>query len=240
VVLAERSDTLGGRLRLAAYGPKQELLESVRWVIDELSRLDVDIRFDTEVDAALIAELAPDTVVLATGAATDVAAFLSGVGDGSVPAISIDEAMTVDAAGRPVVVLDHLGLPEVYTAVERLAADGASVTLLTPMPTTATNVGFTHVKDLNVRLYGAGVHPETSTTLSTIADGEVVATHVYSRRVTRLPAELLVAAVPATPNLELTAELDRRGIRTLVVGDASAPRSALHAFRDGSDAGARI
>ena len=238
VVLVERSSVLGGRLNLAALGPKAELLKSVRWLVEELELLKVDVRLDTEVDADFIAKLAPDAVVLATGAATDVGAFLSGIGDGSVPGISIDEAMSIPAEGKQVVVLDHLGAADVYTAVERLASGGARVTVLTPMPTMATNVGFTHIKDLNVRLYAAGVQPETSSALTSIADGEIVATHIHSRRVTRLSADLLVAAVPSTPNLSLTGELDRRGIRTIVVGDASAPRSALHAFRDGSDAGA--
>jgi 2,4-dienoyl-CoA reductase-like NADH-dependent reductase (Old Yellow Enzyme family)/NADPH-dependent 2,4-dienoyl-CoA reductase/sulfur reductase-like enzyme len=240
VVLAERSGAFGGRLNLAAFGPKATLLDSVRWLIAELDQLDVDVRLNTEVDAELIADLAPDVAVLATGAATDIGAFMSGVGDASIDAVSIDEAMTLDAAGKQVVVLDHLGVPDVYTATERLASTGATVTVMTPMPTLAVNVGFTHVKDLQQRLYAAGVNQLTSTSMTTVADGYVVATHVHSRQVMRVRADYLVAGIPATPNLALVDDLDRRGIRTIVVGDASAPRSALHAFRDGSDAGARI
>ena len=133
--------------------------------------------------------------------------------------MSIDEAMSLDATGQHIVVLDHIGLPEVYTATDRLAAIAATVTLVTPMPTVAVNVGFTHIKDLNQRLYGAGVRPETSTTLSAVADGEMIARHVYSRAVLRVPADYVVLGIPATPNLELTGELDRRGIETIVVGD---------------------
>jgi 2,4-dienoyl-CoA reductase-like NADH-dependent reductase (Old Yellow Enzyme family)/thioredoxin reductase len=240
VVLADSAGVLGGRLALAAWGPKRELLESVRWLAEELELLKVDVRLHTDVDAEFIAELDPDVVVLATGARTDAEAFVSGMGDGSVVAMTIDAAMILEASGAKVVILDHLGLPEVYSAAERLADAGATVTILTPMPTIATNVGFTHIRDLQQRLYRAGVQQVTSTSLTTIGDGDVVGTHVYSRQVSRIAADYLVAGVPATPNLSLAAELNRQGRRTFVVGDASAPRSALHAFRDGSDAGARL
>ena len=54
VVLVERSSALGGRLRLAGYGAKQELLKAVDWVLAEIELLDVDVRLGTEVDAALL------------------------------------------------------------------------------------------------------------------------------------------------------------------------------------------
>lgn len=240
VVLAERGDALGGRLRLAGFGPKRELLGSVRWLVAELQLLGVDVRLGTDVDAALIAELHPDAAVLATGATTDAAAFAAGLGDGSVAALSVDAAMTAEVSGRRAVVIDHLGAPDVYTAAERLAAAGAAVTVVTPLPTIAAYVGFTHVKELHQRLYAAGIRPVTSTAVTAIAEGHVVTSHVHSREVARIPADLLVAGIPGVPDLTLSDQLDRLGVPTIVVGDASAPRSAMHAFRDGADAGAAI
>lgn len=240
VVLAERSGRLGGRLNLAGYGAKAELLKSVRWLVAELDLLGVDVRLDTTVDDALVAEVAPDAVVLATGARTDARGFLADYGDDSVTPLTLDEAMTADVRGKRGVVLDHLGTPDVYTAAERLAATGAQVTLVTPMPTIASYVGFTHLKDLQSRIYGAGITPLTSTALAAIAAGSVTVTHVYTKQATTVPTDFVVAGVPGIPNLELADSLEASGIRTLVVGDASAPRSALHAFRDGSDAGAAV
>jgi 2,4-dienoyl-CoA reductase-like NADH-dependent reductase (Old Yellow Enzyme family)/NADPH-dependent 2,4-dienoyl-CoA reductase/sulfur reductase-like enzyme len=240
VVLADRSGTLGGRLLRAGHAAKAELLKSVQWLINEFDTLVVDVRLGTTVDTDLVGELRPDVVVLATGATTHARKFLADYTDGSVVALTIDEAMTVDAAGRDVVVLDHLGTADVYTAAERLAGSGATVGLVTPMPTIAGYVGFTHLKDLQQRLYTAGVTQLTTTALTAVTDGRVVVTHVYSKDVTTVPADFLVAAVPATPNLDLQAGLDAAGIPTLVVGDANAPRTALHAFRDGADAGAAL
>src|SRR5690606_28326720 len=106
---------------------------------------------------AYLADLDPEAVVLATGATTDAVGFASKIGDGSVAAWSIDEAMTADVSGKRIVVLDHLGDAAVYTAAERAADAGGTVTVLTPMPTIANHVGFTHIKDLLGRLYAAGV-----------------------------------------------------------------------------------
>jgi len=240
VVLAERADCLGGRLRLAGFGPKSELLKSISWLEGELELLGVDVRLGTEVDGAMLAALKPDVVVLASGARTEAAKFAAGLGDGSVAALSIEEAMSAEVTGQHAVVLDHLGVPDVYTAAERLAYAGASVTVVTPLPTAGAHVGFTHIKELLQRLYGAGTEIVTSTGLTAIEEGHLILTHVHSRKLTRIRADVLVAGVPATPNLELSAELERAAIRTIVVGDASAPRSAMLAFRDGSDAGAAI
>ena len=54
VLLAERAERLGGRLTLAGYGAKGEVLKAVRWLEAELAELEVDVRLDTEVDAALL------------------------------------------------------------------------------------------------------------------------------------------------------------------------------------------
>lgn len=240
VIVAERSDDFGGRLRLAGHGPKRELLRAVQWLVDELELLNVELRLQVSVDGAYLATVDPEAVVLATGATTDAVGFASKIGDGSVAAWSIDEAMTADVSGKRIVVVDHLGDAAVYTAAERAADAGGKVTVLTPMPTIANHVGFTHIKDLLGRLYAAGVAQHASTSLTAIEDGQVIATHVHSKQTVRIPADLLVAGVPATPNLALKSELDRLGIPTLVVGDANAPRSAMHAFREGADAGAAI
>ena len=67
VTLVEKGDRLGGsawfsQLTTPANGP---LLD---WLQHEVERLGVDVRLGEEVDAAAVAALAPDAVVLATGA----------------------------------------------------------------------------------------------------------------------------------------------------------------------------
>ena len=84
VELVDRRSFLGGRLGLLAdCGPASELLESVRWLKDELERLRVRIDLGVEVDAAALAERQADVVVLATGARPVLDRVPAG--DGSVP-----------------------------------------------------------------------------------------------------------------------------------------------------------
>lgn len=68
VILCEKSDTLGGQFRLAAVPPtKHDIAGAIRYYITMCKKYNVDIRLNTEADEALIQEIAPDAVVLATG-----------------------------------------------------------------------------------------------------------------------------------------------------------------------------
>lgn len=70
VTLLERGDRLGGTLRIAAlaYPANERLLD---WHSRELGRSSVDVRLNTEATSELLQELAPDAVVVATGARRD-------------------------------------------------------------------------------------------------------------------------------------------------------------------------
>ncbi len=67
VTLCEKSSQLGGALRFGAvvYEPNERLL---RWYENQLQQLNVEIRLDTAVDAALVQNLKPDTLLLCHGA----------------------------------------------------------------------------------------------------------------------------------------------------------------------------
>lgn len=67
VTLIERSDRLGGTLRFAslAYEPNERLLN---WLRREVEEAPIDIRLGTEATPELLRSLAPDEVIVATGA----------------------------------------------------------------------------------------------------------------------------------------------------------------------------
>lgn len=70
VTLLERGDRLGGTLRIAAlaYPANERLLD---WLVERISRSTVEVRLRTEADEALLRSLAPDAVIVATGARRD-------------------------------------------------------------------------------------------------------------------------------------------------------------------------
>lgn len=67
VTLLEASGQLGGTARIAAiaYAPNGDFVE---WLKGQLGELDVDVRLDTRASVEIIRELAPDAVIVATGA----------------------------------------------------------------------------------------------------------------------------------------------------------------------------
>lgn len=67
VTLVERSDRLGGTLFFAAlaYPENGKLLD---YLVEQMQQMPIEVMLSTEADAALVARLKPDTIVVATGA----------------------------------------------------------------------------------------------------------------------------------------------------------------------------
>ena len=70
VTLLEKGVRLGGTLRIAAlaYPANERLLD---WLIERVARSNIMVQLETEADEALLRSLAPDAVVVATGARRD-------------------------------------------------------------------------------------------------------------------------------------------------------------------------
>jgi 2,4-dienoyl-CoA reductase-like NADH-dependent reductase (Old Yellow Enzyme family) len=236
VQVVERRDAVGGRLGLLRdCGPAAILLESVRWLERELTELGIEVELGVALDADRLRERGPDVVVLATG--TTPASDRLPAGDGSIPLLSVEDALRDGLHGQRVVVVDHIGAEEVVTAGERLSADAAALTLTTPMPTVGSFIGFTRISEQLKRLYAAGCELVTTVGLRDVREGEAVLRHVHSGRELRVAADVIVAGVPGRPELTLVEPARALGARVLLAGDAVAPRDAMRAFREGDDAG---
>jgi NADPH-dependent 2,4-dienoyl-CoA reductase/sulfur reductase-like enzyme len=236
VTIREQDQELGGRLRwVERCGRAAELMGSVRWLASELAEMGVKTQTGHRVDAAALAAAAPEVVVLATGARRP--RELLPAGDGSVPVVSVEEALSRDLRGRRVVVVDHRGVEDATLAAESLARSGAHITMLTPMAQIGAYIGFTRLREHLLRLYAAGCELQPSTQLIGIDGGHALTRHVHSRRPGMIEADLIVASVPGEPDLSLRPFAGQLGARVLLAGDAMAPRTALHAFREGDAAG---
>lgn len=236
VTLVDRRSLLGGRLGLLAdCGPAAALLESVRWLREELERLAAEIELGVVIDADALAARRPDVVVLATGARP--APDRVPAGDGSVPIVSVEAALTDGVGSSRVLILDHIGAEEVPICAERLAALGATVTLATPMPTVGTYIGFTRISEQLKRLHAGGCELLTAAQFRGVREGEAVLRLLQSGEERRVAVDAIVAGVPGRPELDLDGPAREVGARVLLAGDAVAPRDALRAFREGDDVG---
>ena len=233
VTVAEVRHIPGGALAtVEALGPPGEMLGAISWIVAELELLGVDIRYNTEVDAALLAELSPDVLVLATG------------GDGAdsvttplVETIDTAEAMGRMVDGRRVVLVDHLGYAEQAFCAQHLAREGATVAMVTPFPSIGPNIGFTHIRGHLERLHELRVAMHTSTVITGYEEGAAVGRQVYSRERIEIPADLVVMGGLKVPRLGLRKIAEGMGIEVHLAGDAVAGRTALHAFREGDNVG---
>ena len=237
VTVFDRASEPGGRLRwVRKLGKPEKMLGAVDWLVSELEILGVEVQLGTEVDKSLISAIAPDTVVLATGAS---GSGLDVNSDGSIPIYTEDQAMTEDVGGR-VLFVDLLGYQQQSFVAEYLCSIGAILTMATPFPQVGPNIGFTHIRGHIERLYKFGAEFRTSTAVTRIANGEVELRHLFSKKTEALSYDAVVAGTMAQADTSLldTSRLFTNSI--ILAGDAVAPRTALHAFREGDDAGRQI
>jgi 2,4-dienoyl-CoA reductase-like NADH-dependent reductase (Old Yellow Enzyme family)/NADPH-dependent 2,4-dienoyl-CoA reductase/sulfur reductase-like enzyme len=139
VTLCEQSDQLGGALRMAAraYAPNSRLLA---WLVAQAAAAGVEVRTDTTVTPALARELAPDAVLVATGALRERA----GVPGAELPHVYGGDALVqlFDGEEPPVgprVAVVGAGLVGINIAA-RLAELGRRVTVLDPGPKPAVDM----------------------------------------------------------------------------------------------------
>jgi len=242
VTLAEASATLGGQIPLASsIESRAELGTIIDFQIDELQRLEVDVRLETTMDASAIDDLEPDVVIIATGSQPRTSPFSS---DGSIPVIAPIEVMGSPKtyAKKNVIVVDQVAHFPAYAPAEALKDVGAEVTILTPKLFVGSLLDqATMVRTLR-RLANKGIQMIPNTAVVNISDGLLHVQDTLSGQTRTENADVIIAAVgnqtiDSLAN-ELTETFDYLNVQ--VIGDASAPRTILEAIREGRIAGRSI
>jgi dimethylamine/trimethylamine dehydrogenase len=250
VILAEATSQLGGRVareaRLPGMATYIRVLDYRRGQLQKLSN--VEVAYDSELDADEVLSYGFDHVAVATGAGWR----RDGTGRWHTAPIDIDpaaEVLTPDdlmAGRRPQgdrVVLfddDHYYMGGVLA--ELLVREGRAVTLVTPGARVSEWTVNTMEQDrIQRRLLELGVEVVVSQTLVGVAPAAARIACVYTERERELPAESVVLVTARDPRDGLAAELlaasDRwadAGIATVrAVGDAWAPATIAAAVWDG-------
>ena len=171
VVLAEKSSELGGQFRLASVPPcKQDIATALRSYINHCKKHGVDIRPNTEVNEALIKEIDPDTVILATGG-TPLHINLPGI-DGENVMDAVDVLDNTKLPGNRVLVIGG-GMTGVETA-DYMAEHGKAVTIVEMRPDIALDEASAPRFFLIPRLKEHGVTWEVNATVRQILPDGVV------------------------------------------------------------------
>ncbi|WP_448610653.1 mycofactocin system FadH/OYE family oxidoreductase 1 [Geodermatophilus sp. URMC 60] len=204
VRLVERTDRLGGALRLVAALPgRARFADLADWLAGEAARLGVRIELGT-------AAAAGD--VVATGARRQMGVRAADVLAGG------------ELPPGPVVVHDPVGGPVGVGVAELLAAAGREVTVVTPDAVVGERLGG-DLAPANARLARAGVRRETSSVLRSAGDGVAVLADRWTGEERSVPCAVVVDAGPGLPGDVPPG--------VLAAGDAVAPRTVLEAVLEG-------
>ncbi|MCU1659463.1 MAG: putative N-methylproline demethylase [Pseudonocardiales bacterium] len=223
----------GGRLRYAGLTAATSLVSTVEHVLAELAILSVKVQHGVVVDEAVLIDLAPDEVILASGGRPVPSTAFPGAAEAGV----LDSAEALEGeVGRTVLVYDTVGANEGALVAEALAARGCRVTFVTPFETVTPNGGQLHRVQLPQTLYRRLDRVITSGVIGMVTDGVALVATAAGDTIAEIAPDTFVAITAPVPNLDLVPALNRLGLPYQIVGDALAPRQAMQAFKEGHQA----
>jgi 2,4-dienoyl-CoA reductase (NADPH2) len=263
VILAEKSNRLGGQLLLNEKIPgREEILHAARDLEKNLKTRPVEILLGKEADETLIREQAPDALVVATGA-TPLLPSIPGVNSSKV-VLAWDVLANKATVGRKVVIVggNAVGLetalylasqgtisPEVLhflmvnkaespdTLEQLLNRGNKEICVVEMTKKVGQDIGNSTRWTVMAELKRLGVKTITGARAS-----EVTEDGLRIQKDTReelLPADSVVIAVGSKSENAL-ASLNGLAPEVYVIGDAKKPRNALEAIREGFLTGVAI
>ncbi|HEY1974065.1 MAG TPA: NAD(P)-binding protein [Pseudonocardia sp.] len=237
VRILDAGNRAGGLLRFAEHTAASALTAALDHLIGELAEYDIKPELWVRVDRQLLAEVAPDFVVLATGARQPGPSAIPGGETGHV--VGSAEALTGTIADD-VLVYDTVGANEGPLVAEALAQRGKRVSYVTRYETIMPFGGALHrvevpaiLRRRAARVITEGLLGDLDGPLATIVrtDGETIA---------ELHTGTVVAITSLTSETSLVPALQSLAIPYRLVGDAQAHRTAVQAFKEGEEAALTI
>lgn len=234
VVLYERSTRLGGSMLEASLPPyKAALKELLRYLEEELKRLDVKVILDMEADEDVILRERADVVVLGTGA-KPIMPKIEGL-EGSSFMLSAKDVLREEArVGRRAAIVGG-GMVGCETA-EYLATRGRKVVLIEMAERIATDMEprsrlllVERLEKLKVKIFtGHEVKAGKAT-----EEGLLLVIRSREGKDTKLLVDSLIIAVGFRPEKSLSVRLKQRGIEPVEVGDCKRVGNIKEAIHQG-------
>lgn len=241
VTLLSHHEAVGGAARLHAMLPGCADIGRFVAYLDRRAHT-AGVKRRTGSSEADVMALAPDAVVLATGAVMIPPREAEVHGQDLRSAVSalLDEARP---RGGLAVLFDHDHTAATYAAAELLLKHFDRLVLLTPRDAIARDVPAIYAQGVHRRLAAMGDRIEVLIHREPVAlDGTALRLrHVLTQSEAVVAGvSLFTYATPRRPREALEAGLVGQGIATLRVGDAVAPRLMLSAVRDGQRVGENL
>ena len=254
VVLYEKTDELGGAILIPAKILIREELEHVpRFLKHELEKLEVEVHMNTEVTPALVEQVNPDAVIIATGATAIDDPSPDVVGPDA--AIEIEEGAHVVTAedvlegkaetGQRVVIADFQNYMKGLITAEILADEEKDVTVIMPLPMRLLNpnpydmdtpTGGVQMMNLTIK----EVKRVSDFEVKRVSPGKVTIRNIYTVDDQEIEADTLILSYWRKSNNNLYQELKGKVKELYMVGDCQAPRLLINAIYEGYKVGAEI
>ncbi len=235
VMLCEQGEALGGQLWLAAAPPyKSDMEKIIRYLSQQMEKQAVEVRLGCTVTPEMVSQLAPDAVVVATGA-VPLWPPIPGAREHAISAWDVLSGK-VQAGNRVVVV----GGGDVgCETAEFLAARGRQVSILEMLADVAMELVPWTRRMLLDRLVSQGVEILIQARVTAIERDRVL----FERRGVAgelTPVDSVVLACGALPRSELAEQLQPASAAVYTIGDAERPGNLATAIRAGFELGATI
>jgi 2,4-dienoyl-CoA reductase-like NADH-dependent reductase (Old Yellow Enzyme family)/thioredoxin reductase len=236
VLLFEKSKKLGGQLLLSAKAPhKDELRNELKYLSNQLEKLDVEVFTNHEFTEDRIDEFSSDPIIVATGAKPCIPTFPGATR--SHVSTAWDVLANRLQVGQNVIVIGG-GIVGCETA-EFLGERCEKVTILEMLPDLAIDSEpFTRIHLLE-RLAKQGIKINTQSKVAEVDDHQVIFLDDKGSR-QHLEADSVILAVGAVPENELALKLKNRVAELFCIGDCIAPRFITDAIHEGFNTALRI
>jgi NADPH-dependent 2,4-dienoyl-CoA reductase/sulfur reductase-like enzyme len=248
VTLAEAAPALGGQVLLARRAARLHTIgDIILWLESEITRLGVDIRTNTYLEAEEALAFGADHIIVATGSlprgnAVQYTQSARVVPGGLQPHVlsssDIFERPGLDL-GTSAVVLDEVGHYEGLAVAEHLLEMGLAVTFVTPLPRVAPLVDHdTRVSPALRRFARMGTFQLfTNARLDEIRERTCLVSPAYRLEPDEVGADTVVFLNAKEPTRTIYDELIglgfEQGQNIVLAGDALAPRDIQYAISEG-------
>ena len=247
VTLIEREDTLGGQINLILKTNRPTFAHIAKDLERSILKKGGTIRTGTEATVAMIEEMQPDGVIVATGAEPDSSGFnIVNAAVDRLPGVEQPNVITgwqalddPDSVGESVLILDDDGTRYVAGLAEMLLEKGSKVRIMSRQQALFTGMNTT--LDLPImlqRLLKMGLEFTPNSWVSEIDGNTARAFNIYSGLASDInDVDSFILTTASLPVDQLYFDLKERLGNVHRVGDAVAPRRLEHAIYEGFLAG---